>query len=225
MRIEINPPARRSLTPNEKAVYEHLKNGLTPQEICRKMHIRMGTGWADNLHDVPFETLKRLVCSIREKGWEIPGENINRKENKTMSATITQEKIEEIRQLRGEGMSVQEIEKKTGISHGTIYKYIKKEPETAATVQAREVDSTTIENTSTPIIAEAQKEVKAEAPKIIITKPKPPKPWNQCPVVHITPEAFEAVEMVSAETGRSLSYIASQFIVQAYKLVEIREEE
>lgn len=104
-------------------------------------------------------------------------------------------------------------------------KRTKKEPETAATVQAREVDSTPIENTSTPIIAEEQKEVKAEAPKIIITKPKPPKPWNQCPVVHITPEAFEAVEMVSAETGRSLSYIASQFIVQAYKLVEIREEE
>lgn len=209
MKIEINPPARRSLTPNEKAVYEHLKNGMTPQEICRKMHIRMGTGWADNLHDVPFETFRRLVCSIREKGWEIPGENINRKENETMSATITQEKIEE----------------KTSISHGTISKYTKKEPETAATVQAREVDSTPIENTSTPIIAEEQKEVKAEAPKIIITKPKPPKPWNQCPVVHITPEAFEAVEMVSAETGRSLSYIASQFIVQAYKLVEIREEE
>lgn len=223
MKIEINPPSRRSLTPNEKTVYECLKNGMTPEEICRKMHIRMGAGWADNLHDVPFETFRRLVCSIREKGWDLPGEN-NRKENENMK--VTQEKIEEIRKLREEGLTVRQIEEKTGISHGTIHRYIKKEePETVAAVQAPEDDSTPIENTSTPIIAEEPKEVKAEAPKIIITKPKTPKPWHQCPVVHITPEAYEAIEAVSAETGRAISYIASQFIVQAYKLVEIREEE
>ena len=97
------------------------------------MRICFKSSWMYNVHDVPALTYQSIICSIREKGWDIPGEeNSNRKENEGM-AIITTEKIEEIQKLRTEGMSIKQIEAKTGISHGTITKYTKKEPETAAT--------------------------------------------------------------------------------------------
>ena len=133
-KIEIGAPTKRALNANERQVLEYLKQGMSPADICRKMRICFKSSWMYNVHDVPTLTYQSIICSIREKGWDIPGEqNLNRKENEEMAVMITTEKIEEIQKLRAEGMSIKQIEAKTGISHGTITKYTKKEPETAAT--------------------------------------------------------------------------------------------
>ena len=133
-KIEIGAPAKRALNANERQVLKYLQQGMTPADICRKMRICFKSSWMYNVHDVPTLTYQSIICSIREKGWDIPGEqNLNRKENEEMAVMITTEKIEEIKKLRAEGMSIKQIEAKTGISHGTIIKYTKKEPETAAT--------------------------------------------------------------------------------------------
>ena len=133
-KIEIGAPTKRALNANERQVLEYLKQGMSPADICRKMRICFKSSWMYNVHDVPTLTYQSIICSIREKGWDIPGEqNLNRKENEEMAVMITTEKKEEIQKLRAEGMSIKQIEAKTGISHGTIIKYTKKEPETAAT--------------------------------------------------------------------------------------------
>ena len=134
MKIEIGAPTKRALNANERQVLKYLQQGMSPADICRKMRICFKSSWMYNVHDVPTLTYQSIICSIREKGWDIPGEqNLNRKENEEMAVMITTEKKEEIQKLRAEGMSIKQIEAKTGISHGTIYKYTKKEPETAAT--------------------------------------------------------------------------------------------
>ena len=134
MKIEIGAPTKRALNANERQVLKYLQQGMSPADICRKMRICFKSSWMYNVHDVPTLTYQSIICSIREKGWDIPDEqNLNRKENEEMAVMITTEKKEEIQKLRAEGMSIKQIEAKTGISHGTIYKYTKKEPETAAT--------------------------------------------------------------------------------------------
>ena len=57
-----------------------------------------------------------------------------------MSRVIPQEKIDEIRAMRAQGINVAEIEKLTGVSHGCISKYTKdmKKPAAAATTAGEE---------------------------------------------------------------------------------------
>lgn len=76
MRIAIDAPSVRSLSANEKMVYQFLKQGLTPIEIARRMKLPVGqNSFSDNRYDVPCETITRLITSIREKGWDIPIDN------------------------------------------------------------------------------------------------------------------------------------------------------
>ena len=158
-KIEIGAPAKRALNANERQVLKYLQQGMTPTDICRKMRICFKSSWMYNVHDVPTLTYQSIICSIREKGWDIPGEqNLNRKENEEMAVMITTEKIEEIQKLRAEGMSIKQIEAKTGISHGTIIKYTKKEPETAATETGSEQEIGV--DIPADIITEAEENVK-----------------------------------------------------------------
>ena len=62
------------------------------------------------------------------------------KEDNPMPKAITQDKIDEIRAMRKQGISVEEIEKLTGVSHGCISKYTKdiKNPAAAATTAGEE---------------------------------------------------------------------------------------
>ena len=57
-----------------------------------------------------------------------------------MPKAITQDKIDEIRAMREQGISVEEIEKLTGVSHNSISKYTKdmKNPAAAATTAGTE---------------------------------------------------------------------------------------
>ena len=57
-----------------------------------------------------------------------------------MPKAISQDKIDEIRAMREQGISVEEIEKLTGVSHNSISKYTKdmKNPAAAATTAGTE---------------------------------------------------------------------------------------
>ena len=165
-KIEIGAPAKRALNANERQVLKYLQQGMTPADICRKMRICFKSSWMYNVHDVPTLTYQSIICSIREKGWDIPGEqNLNRKENEEMAVMITTEKIEEIQKLRAEGMSIKQIEAKTGISHGTIIKYTKKEPETAATETGSKQEI--CNDIPADIITEAEENVKPVISQVI----------------------------------------------------------
>ena len=77
-----------------------------------------------------------------------------------MPKTISQDKIDEIRSMREQGISVEEIEKLTGVSHNSISKYTKdmKNPAAAATTAGEE--SITYEKLSDDIIASSYGNVK-----------------------------------------------------------------
>ena len=77
-----------------------------------------------------------------------------------MSRVIPQEKIDEIRAMRAQGITVAEIEKLTGVSHGCISNYTKdmKKPAAAATTTGEE--SVTYEKLSDDIIASSYGNVK-----------------------------------------------------------------
>ena len=77
-----------------------------------------------------------------------------------MPKAITQDKIDEIRAMREQGISVEEIEKLTGVSHNSISKYTKdmKNPAAAATTTGEE--SVHFEKLSDDIIASSYGNVK-----------------------------------------------------------------
>ena len=77
-----------------------------------------------------------------------------------MSRVIPQEKIDEIRAMRAQGITVAEIEKLTGVSHGCISNYTKdiKKPAAAATTTGEE--SVHYEKLSDDIIASSYGNVK-----------------------------------------------------------------
>ena len=77
-----------------------------------------------------------------------------------MSRVIPQEKIDEIRAMRAQGITVAEIEKLTGVSHGCISNYTKdiKKPAAAATTTGEE--SVTYEKLSDDIITSSYGNVK-----------------------------------------------------------------
>lgn len=81
-----------------------------------------------------------------------------------MPKAITQDKIDEIRAMREQVISVEEIEKLTGVSHNSISKYTKnmKNPAAAATTAGAEDDENiTYEKLSDDIIASSYGNVKS----------------------------------------------------------------
>lgn len=177
MRIAIDAPPVRSLSANEKMVYQFLKQGLTPIEIARRMKLPVGrNNFSDNRYDVPNETITRLITSIREKGWDIPTDN---KEEAEM-AKITEEQKREIVQLAmTKAMSHKDIAAKFGIGKSTVWWLVdqykksgdaalsgeteiaEKEPETAATESGSEQE--TCDNIPADIIPETEENVKPES--------------------------------------------------------------
>ena len=80
-----------------------------------------------------------------------------------MSRVIPQDKIDEVRAMRAQGITVAEIEKLTGVSHNSISKYTKdmymKNPAAAATTAGEE--SVHYEKLSDDIIASSYGNVKS----------------------------------------------------------------
>lgn len=78
-----------------------------------------------------------------------------------MPKAVTQDKIDEVRAMRAQGIPVAEIEKLTGVSHNSISKYTKdmKNPAAAATTAGEE--SVTYEKLSDDIISSSYGNVKS----------------------------------------------------------------
>lgn len=179
MRIAIDAPPVRSLSANEKMVYQFLKQGLTPIEIARRMKLPVGrNNFSDNRYDVPNETITRLITSIREKGWDIP---TNNKEEAEMQK-LTEENKRSIVTANSAGATVTSLAEKYNVSKSAIYNVIKdfnkrgetalsgeteveteKEPETAATESGSEQEI--CNDIPADIIPETEENVKPESEK------------------------------------------------------------
>lgn len=152
MRVAIDVPARRSLTPNEQRVYKLLQEGLEPSEVARRLHMALRISNLANIHDVPPDTVMRLIASIREKGWEIP--KINKEEdNMSRGQKTPVEKVHEIGVLKDEGKTQRQIAEITGVPFSTVGKVcarlgkaeIKEEPAPSGNdTSSKETVSTTI---------------------------------------------------------------------------------
>lgn len=152
MRVAIDAPARRSLTPNEQRVYKLLQEGLEPLEVARKLHMALRISNLANIHDVPPDTVMGLIASIRKKGWEIP--KINKEEdNMSRGQKTPVEKVHEIGVLKDEGKTQRQIAEITGVPFSTVGKVcarlekaeIKEEPAPSGNdTSSKETVSTTI---------------------------------------------------------------------------------
>lgn len=179
MRITIDAPPVRSLSANEKMVYQFLKEGLTPIEIARRMKLPVGrNNFSDNRYDVPNETITRLITSIREKGWDIPTNN--KEEAEMPRITLTEEDKRSIVTANQAGATAKELAEKYGVAKGTIWNIVsewkkrgetalsgetevetKEEPATAATETGSEQE--TCDNIPADIIPETEENVKPES--------------------------------------------------------------
>lgn len=179
MRIAIDAPPVRSLSANEKMVYQFLKEGLTPIEIAHRMKLPVGrNNFSDNRYDVPAETITRLITSIREKGWDIPTNN--KEEAEMPRITLTEEDKRSIVTANSAGAIVTSLAEKYNVSKSAIYNVIKdfnnrgetalsgeteaetkEEPATAATETGSEQE--TCDNIPADIIPETEENVKPES--------------------------------------------------------------
>lgn len=174
MRVAIDPPAKRSLNPNEQRVLGLLREGLEPLEIARQLHMALQISNLANRHDVPPDTVMGLIASIREKGWDIPNYN-KEDDNMSRGQKTPVEKVREISVLKDEGKTHQQIAEITGVPVSTVGKVCarlgkaetKKEPAPSANgTSTKEIISTTNivpenpANVNTPDkISEAEKAV------------------------------------------------------------------
>lgn len=136
MIISIDPPKKRSLTPNEQLVYKLLQDGLTPFEIAKRIRMALRIDPLVNYHDVPPDSVMGLIASIREKGWEIPQNNQNNNEEENempKGQTTPPEKIAEIKALRSDGKTYQAIAAAANVSKTTVARVCQKEKEPAPT--------------------------------------------------------------------------------------------
>lgn len=120
MKIAIDPPPVRSLSGNEKKVYQMLREGLDCREISKRMHIPVKLSCLTNYRDVPPDTVMGLVTSIREKGWECTLPEETKEETEMGKSKTPPEKLEEIRTLKEEGKTNREIAKAVGVSTSTV---------------------------------------------------------------------------------------------------------
>lgn len=93
-----------------------------------------------------------------------------------MPKTISQDKIDEIRAMREQGISVEEIEKLTGVSHNSISKYTKDMKNPAAVAATAGQESANQEKLSETIVSPITENVKpyeeaAETPSESEDKP------------------------------------------------------
>ena len=126
MRIAIDAPAVRSLSTNEKMVYQMLKEGKTPREIAKKLHLALGdvTDLKYNSHDVMPDTVVNLITSIREKGWDIPTDNKEDNEMARKSRFDAEEKRSIVTEYRS-GATMAQIAQKHDTVKSTVYSIVR----------------------------------------------------------------------------------------------------
>lgn len=116
----IDAPAVRSLNPNEQKVYSLLRMGYTPKEVARQLHMPYGDEFFCNVHDVTCDTVRHLITSIREKGWEI---SENEDEEDKDVAKYTEKQKEKVYKLYDEGKTPKEISIKMKLPYKSVWKW------------------------------------------------------------------------------------------------------
>lgn len=164
MRIAIDAPAVRSLSTNEKMVYQMLKEGRTPREIAKKLHLALGdvTDLKYNSHDVMPDTVVNLITSIREKGWDIPTDNDNKEENEMPIVKLSEEAKHNIVTAFQAGATAAKLAEQYNVTKMAVYNVInawresgetalnveteiaEKEPATVGAVTSSEQENSTI---------------------------------------------------------------------------------
>lgn len=169
MRIAIDAPPMRSLSANEKMVYQFLKQGLTPIEIARRMKLPVGrNNFSDNRYDVPNETITRLITSIREKGWDIPTNN--KEEAEMPRITLTEEDKRSIVTANQAGASVTELAAKYNIAKGTVYNIVSEFKKRGETALSGEIEVETKEEPATVgAVTDSEQEIVEDIPAPIVT--------------------------------------------------------
>lgn len=169
MRIAIDAPPVRSLSANEKMVYQFLKEGLTPIEIARRMKLPVGrNNFSDNRYDVPNETITRLITSIREKGWDIPTNN--KEEAEMPRITLTEEDKRSIVTANQAGASVTELAAKYNIAKGTVYNIVSEFKKRGETALSGEIEVETKEEPATVgAVTDSEQEIVEDIPAPIVT--------------------------------------------------------
>lgn len=182
MRIVIDAPPVRSLSANEKMVYHLLKEGKTPREIAKKLHLALGSvnDLKYNTHDVMPDTVVNLITSIRQKGWDIPTNN-NEEEAEMPTVKLTEEDKRSIVTANSAGATVSSLAEKYNVSKTAIYNVIKdfnnrgelafcetevetkEEPATAATETGSEQEI--CDDIPAPIVTPSEENVKPESEK------------------------------------------------------------
>lgn len=190
MRIAIDAPPVRSLSANEKMVYHLLKEGKTPKEIAKKMHLALGSvnDLKYNTHDVMPDTIVNLITSIRQKGWDIPTNN--KEEAEMPRITLTEEEKRSIVTANQAGASVTKLAAKYNIAKGTVYNIVsefKKRGETALSgeteVETKEEPATAATETG------SEQEICDNIPADIVT----PSEENVKPPHSFSPLVAEAI--------------------------------
>ena len=206
MRFTIDAPAKRSLSPTEKKVYNLLLGGNTPKEVAKITRLPYGT---ENTFcfDPTIPTIRNIITAIREKGWEIPEPNKNKEEIEMPKGTkISPEKAAKIKALRSEGKSFYQIEEITGVSRSAAQRICSKEnePVQAATCTDSGVDN--IGNVSTPIINEKTEVVKSRTySDLTISAVYDAITQKRCEIANLTREIdkrFAAIDKVKEMIGR-----------------------
>ena len=188
MRIAIDAPPVRSLSANEKMVYQFLKEGYTPQEIGERMKIPVGRGFfEDNVHDVPNDTVCLLISKIREKGWNIPNDN---KEEDEMQK-LTEENKRSIITANSAGATVTSLAEKYNVSKAAIYNVIKDFNNRGETALSGETEVETKEEPATAATETgSEQEICNDIPADIIPEnPEDVKPESEENAEPLIPQA------------------------------------
>ena len=170
MNVLIDAPEKRSLSHNEQRVYKLLCIGLTDVEVAMKLHMPLQNDPYFIYSDVPPDSVRGFMASIREKGWEIP-ENNEEENNMPRGSKTSDEKIAEVQALRSEGRSTYEISKETGVPQTTVQRICckmlteEKEPASAATDTS---SANPTSKDSTDSISENAENVKNKIPQAVM---------------------------------------------------------
>lgn len=116
----IDVPMVRPLTPNEQKVYSLLRMGYTAKEVARQLHMPYGDEFFCNVHDVTCDTVRHLITSIREKGWDIPEKE--NEEGEDMQKYTNKQK-EKVYKLYDEGKAPKEISIKMKLPYKSVWKW------------------------------------------------------------------------------------------------------
>lgn len=219
MRVLIEQPEQRSLTVQERKVWDLLIQGKTPEEIAQITKIPFGyyTNWTDNSHNVAFTTVKSIICSIHEKGWDE-----NNKEGGYKMAKLNEIQKREIITKRQAGASLPALGREYKVSPTAISDVCKRydklgeamfnapqtenEPETAATVPSSEETIESFDNVSDSIVPDIEPNVKPEE-EIEDETMEELQRTPAVPVAPVIPEAvIEAVNRYRDELRKDISY-------------------